>query len=73
MRKLQDRGLWALVGVTALMTLLVAAPAAAKTKQVTDGRSLWHVHKGGWSPDNKTIVYTRDADQGDIYTIENYR
>jgi Tol biopolymer transport system component/predicted Ser/Thr protein kinase len=42
-------------------------------KQVTDGRSLWHVHKGEWSPDGKTIIYTRDADQGDIYTIENYR
>jgi Tol biopolymer transport system component/tRNA A-37 threonylcarbamoyl transferase component Bud32 len=41
--------------------------------QITNGRSLWHVHKGGWSPDGKTIVYTRDADQGDIYTIENYR
>lgn len=38
MRKLQNLRLWALVGATALMTLLVAAPAAAKTKQVTDGR-----------------------------------
>jgi hypothetical protein len=38
MRKLQNLGLWALVGATALMTLLVAAPAAAKTRQVTDGR-----------------------------------
>jgi Tol biopolymer transport system component/predicted Ser/Thr protein kinase len=44
-----------------------------KPKQITDGRSLWHAHKGGWTPDGKTIVYTRDADQGDIYTIENYR
>jgi len=46
---------------------------AGQPKQITDGRSLWHVHGGGWSPDGKTIVYTRDADQGDIYTIENYR
>jgi Tol biopolymer transport system component len=44
-----------------------------KPQQVTNGRSLWHVHKGAWSPDGKTIVYTRDADQGDVYTIENYR
>jgi hypothetical protein len=44
-----------------------------KPEQVTNGRSLWHVHKGAWSPDGKTIVYTRDADQGDVYTIENYR
>jgi Tol biopolymer transport system component/serine/threonine protein kinase len=42
-------------------------------RQVTNGRSLWHVHKGTWSPDGKTIFYTQDADQGDIYTIENYR
>jgi hypothetical protein len=38
MRKLQVRGLWALVGATALMTLFIAAPAAAKSKHVTDGR-----------------------------------
>jgi Tol biopolymer transport system component len=47
--------------------------ANGKPQQVSDGRSLWHVHKGEWSPDGKTIVYTRDADQGDVYTIENYR
>jgi Tol biopolymer transport system component len=46
---------------------------AGDPKQVTDGRSLWHVHKGQWTPDGKTFAYTRDADQGDIYTIENYR
>jgi Tol biopolymer transport system component len=32
-----------------------------------------HVHAGGWSPDSKWIVYTRDVDQGDLYLIENYR
>ena len=46
---------------------------SGKPQQVTNGRSLWHVHKGEWSPDGKRIVYTRDADQGDVYTIENYR
>jgi Tol biopolymer transport system component/predicted Ser/Thr protein kinase len=32
-----------------------------------------HVHAGGWSPDSKWIVYTRDVDQGDLYLIQNYR
>jgi Tol biopolymer transport system component len=46
---------------------------AGKSRQLTDGRAEWHVHKGNWSPDSKTIVYTRDADQGDIFAVENYR
>ncbi len=41
--------------------------------QLTDGRGLWHTHSGGWSPDGKDIVYTKDADHDDIYIIENYR
>ncbi len=32
-----------------------------------------HVHAGGWSPDSKWIVYTRDVDQGDLSLIQNYR
>jgi Tol biopolymer transport system component len=47
--------------------------AAGNPVQFTDGRSRWHAHKGAWSPDGQTIIYTRDSDQGDIYTIENYR
>jgi len=46
---------------------------AGAPKQLTHGRGLFHVHNGGWSPDGKTIAYTRDADKGDIYSIENYR
>ena len=42
-------------------------------RQITAGGGDWHVHKGTWSPDGKTIVYTRDSDQGNIYTIESYR
>ena len=41
--------------------------------QLTDGRGLWHTHSGGWSPDGKAIVYTKDMDNVDIYIIENYR
>jgi Tol biopolymer transport system component len=40
---------------------------------LTDGRGLWHTHSGGWSPDGKALVYTRDTDNHDIYVIENYR
>jgi Tol biopolymer transport system component len=32
-----------------------------------------HVHSGGWSPDGKWIVFTRDLDQGDLFVIQNYR
>ena len=32
-----------------------------------------HVHTGGWSPDSRWTVYTRDLDQGDLYVIPNYR
>jgi Tol biopolymer transport system component len=42
-------------------------------QQLTSGESAWHVHNGGWSPDSKAVVYTRDLDSGDIYVIENYR
>ena len=41
-------------------------------RQITAGGGDWHVHKGTWFPDGKTIVYTRDSDQGNIYTIESY-
>jgi Tol biopolymer transport system component/tRNA A-37 threonylcarbamoyl transferase component Bud32 len=46
---------------------------AGKPAQLTDGRSAWHAHRGAWSPDGETVLFTRDSDQGDIYTIENYR
>jgi Tol biopolymer transport system component len=36
--------------------------------QLTDGN--YHVHNGGWSPDGKEIVYSRNIAEGDIYVIE---
>jgi Tol biopolymer transport system component len=47
--------------------------AAGMPTPITDGKSHWHAHKGAWSPDGKTVVYTRDADVGDIYTLEGYK
>lgn len=41
--------------------------------QLTEGGGLWHAHSGGWAPDGKALVYTRDTDNFDIYIIENYR
>jgi Tol biopolymer transport system component len=36
---------------------------------VTHGKGLWHVHNGGWSPDGKQVIYTRDTDAGDILVM----
>ncbi|MEK6325255.1 MAG: protein kinase, partial [Acidobacteriota bacterium] len=64
------------------LTLLRLAPPASpdglprplgKLQQLTHGGSTFHVHNGGWSPDGKAIVYTRDHDSGDVYVIQNYR
>jgi len=41
-------------------------------RQLTHGGATWHVHNGGWSPDGRAVVYTRDLDSGDIYAIENF-
>ncbi len=43
---------------------------AGQPIQLTEGYGKYHVHNGGWSPDGKQIVYTRDVDAGDIYVIE---
>jgi Tol biopolymer transport system component len=37
---------------------------------ITHGDGEWHVHNGGWSPDSKRVIYTRDTDAGDIYLLE---
>jgi TolB protein len=64
-----------------LYLLRLAPPASpgelprpvGEPRQLTRGEGVWHVHNGGWSPDSKAVVYTRDLDRGDIYVIENYR
>lgn len=40
-----------------------------KPKYVVASQDFWHVHKGGWSPDSKSFVYTRDQDYGDLYEL----
>ena len=45
---------------------------AGEPVQMTDGKGIWHVHNGGWSPDSKTLIYSHDADEADIFVIENY-
>jgi Tol biopolymer transport system component len=47
--------------------------SSGEPRRVTNGGSDWHVHKGAWSSDSKTIIYTQDSDQGDVLTIENYK
>ncbi len=64
-----------------LYLLRLAPPASpgelprpvGEPQQLTRGEGIWHVHNGGWSPDSKALVYSRDLDSGDIYVIENYR
>ena len=43
--------------------------AAGDPKPVTDGEGLWHAHNGGWMPDSRTLVFTRDKDFGDAYEL----
>jgi len=43
---------------------------AGPPRAITHGDGEWHVHNGGWSPDSKQVIYTRDTDTGDIYLLE---
>jgi serine/threonine protein kinase len=43
---------------------------AGEPEKITHGDGEWHVHNGGWSPDSKQVIYTRDTDTGDIYLLE---
>jgi Tol biopolymer transport system component len=47
--------------------------ATGAPRQVTFGKGKWHVHGGAWSPDGRSIVYTRDFDRGNLSVIDNYR
>jgi Tol biopolymer transport system component len=44
--------------------------AAGEPEVVAHGRGEWHVHNGGFTPDGKAVVYTRDTDTADIYELE---
>jgi Tol biopolymer transport system component len=47
--------------------------AAGEPQYVVSTSGTWHVHNGGWSPDSKHLVYTRDLDYGDIYELVERR
>ena len=47
--------------------------ASGEPRQLTDGRGRWHVHGAGLSKAVDAVVYTRDADRGDIFVVEGYR
>jgi Tol biopolymer transport system component/predicted Ser/Thr protein kinase len=61
-----------------LYVLRLAPPSApgglptadGEPQQVTFGNGQWHVHSGGWAPDGSAVVYSRDADEGNILVIE---
>jgi Tol biopolymer transport system component len=44
--------------------------AKGEPRAITAGHGEWHVHNGGWSPDSKQVIYTRDTDTADIYLLE---
>jgi Tol biopolymer transport system component len=44
--------------------------AVGSPEAITAGDGEWHVHNGGWSPDGKSVVYTRDTDTGDLFLLE---
>jgi serine/threonine-protein kinase len=46
---------------------------AGEPQRLTFGNGVWHAHSGGWAPDSKNVVYSRDRDFGDIYVIEPRR
>ena len=43
---------------------------AGPPRKITHGDGEWHVHNGGWSPDTRSVVYTRDTDTGDLYIMQ---
>jgi len=47
--------------------------AVGEPEYVVQTKGTWHVHNGGWSPDSKSLVYTRDQDYGDIYELVERR
>jgi len=47
--------------------------AVGEPEYVVRAEGTWHVHNGGWSPDSKSLVYTRDQDYGDIYELVERR
>ncbi len=46
---------------------------AGEPYPITFGNGVWHVHNGGWAPDGRSLVYSRDRDYGDIHLIEPAR
>ncbi len=47
--------------------------AVGEPEYVVRTEGTWHVHNGGWSPDSKSLVYTRDQDYGDIHKLVERR
>jgi len=47
--------------------------AIGEPEYVVRSERTWHVHNGGWSPDSKKLVYTRDMDYGNIYELVERR
>ena len=44
-----------------------------RPEPLTEGKGVWHVHNGSFSPDGREIVFTRDTDRGDLFVIDGTR
>ncbi len=47
--------------------------AKGAPRQLPAAGGIWHVHNSSWSWDSTAILYTRDADEGDVYVTEERR
>lgn len=63
-----DQGLYLLELVPPTTADGLPTPAG-ELKRITGGQGRWHVHNGGWSPDGALVVYTRDTDDGDMFSL----
>jgi hypothetical protein len=44
--------------------------AAGPPEKVTHGEGRWHTHNGGWAPDGRSVIFTRDTDAGDVFVLD---
>lgn len=49
---------------------LPRAVGEVEVEALAAGEGLWHVDNGGWTPDGRSVVYTRDTDTGDVFVME---
>jgi Tol biopolymer transport system component len=67
-----DPSLWLLRLDPGSQTARLPKPVG-KPAKIVSVSSGGYPRNGGWSPDGKAIVYTRERHDADVYLIENYK